>query len=232
MREGQVMRADEEIAQDLDAIVAKRVAFLTDYQDAAYARRYESLVQDVRAAEAALGGDALAIAVARNAFKLMAYKDEYEVARLYTDGAFERRVADSFEGDYRIRYHFAPPLLARVDKKIGEPRKRSFGPWIRPLLSVLKHLKRLRGTKLDIFGYTAERRAERRLIGEYDQTVRTLLASLHPGNHAIAVEIASVPQTIRGFGHVKHKNLEAAQAKQAELLRAFRAAGKPQAKAA
>jgi indolepyruvate ferredoxin oxidoreductase len=226
MHEGNVVRADEAIAQDLETIVAKRVAFLTEYQDAAYARRYEALVR-----EAGRGGDEFAVAVARNAFKLMAYKDEYEVARLYTDGAFERQVAESFEGDYKIRYHFAPPLLARVDPKIGEPRKRAFGPWMRPVLNVLKRFKRLRGTPLDIFGYTAERRMERRLIAEYAETVMALLAGLHDGNRAIAVEIAALPETIRGFGHVKHKNLEAARARRAELLRAFGAA-RPQAKAA
>jgi indolepyruvate ferredoxin oxidoreductase len=226
MREGQVLREDEAIAQDLATIVAKRVAFLTEYQDAAYAGRYAAVVSAAQA-----GGEAFATAVARNLFKLMAYKDEYEVARLYTDGAFERQVAESFEGDYRIRYHFAPPLLARVDPKIGEPRKRSFGPWMRPILNVLKRFKRLRGTPLDIFGYTAERRTERRLVSEYVDTVQALLAGLTDANRAIALEIAALPETIRGFGHVKHKNLEAAQARRAELLKAFQAA-LPQAKAA
>jgi indolepyruvate ferredoxin oxidoreductase len=227
MREGSVLRDEEPIAQDLATIVARRVAFLTEYQDAGYARRYAA---QVRAAEA--GGEAFAIAVARNLFKLMAYKDEYEVARLYTDGAFERQVAAAFEGDYRIRYHFAPPLLARTDPKIGEPRKRAFGPWMRPLLNVLKRFKRLRGTVFDVFGYTAERRTERRLIVEYVGTVQALLAGLTDANRALAIEIASLPETIRGFGHVKHKNLLAAEARRAELLKAFHAAEKRRARAA
>jgi indolepyruvate ferredoxin oxidoreductase len=228
-----VLRSDEEMAKSLDEVIAKRVAFLTAYQNEAYAKRYTDFLGEVRATEAKISGEtALTEAVARNLFKLMAYKDEYEVGRLYTDGEFERQVADSFEGDYRIRYHFAPPIFAKVDPKIGEPRKRAFGPWIRPALQVLAWLRPLRGTAFDIFGYTAERRTERRLIAEYEETIRALLPALSPGNLKVAAAVASLPETIRGFGHVKHKNLEMAQRTREELLRAFVKTETPRAKAA
>jgi indolepyruvate ferredoxin oxidoreductase len=157
-------------------------------------------------------------AVARYYAKLLAYKDEYEVARLYTDGDFRRKIEGMFEGDYRMVFHLAPPLLARKDPLTGEPRKMRFGPWMMPLFKLLSSMKGLRGTPFDIFGYSAERRTERALIREYEETVERLLAGLTPQNHALAVQIASIPEDIRGFGHIKERNLGPARKKWQQLL--------------
>jgi indolepyruvate ferredoxin oxidoreductase len=152
----------------------------------------------------------LAEAVARYYAKLLAYKDEYEVARLYADPDFRKKIEGMFEGDYRVVYHLAPPLLARTDPNSGEPRKMRFGAWMLPLFKMLSSLKGLRGTPFDLFGYTAERRAERALIREYEETVERLLARLTAQNHAVAVQIASIPEEIRGFG-LKARSLAGAR---------------------
>ncbi|MCC6197043.1 MAG: indolepyruvate ferredoxin oxidoreductase family protein, partial [Burkholderiales bacterium] len=156
--------------------------------------------------------------------------DEYEVARLYTDGEFEREVAAAFEGDYKLRYHFAPPLWVKPDKVTGVPVKRSYGAWMRLPLAILARLKGLRGTLLDPFGHTAERKLERRLVVDYERTVDTLLQGLRPDTLALAVEIATLPAAIRGYGHVKRHNIDAAKAREAALLAQYGAA--PVAKAA
>ena len=220
--------SDRVMAIDLDAAIARRVEYLTAYQDAALAQRYRALVDRVRAAESRIGGGArLAEAVARNYFRLLAIKDEYEVARLYTDGEFERQVAGAFEGDYTIRYHMAPPLWVKPDKVTGAPVKRSYGPWMRHALKLLTRFRGLRGTWLDPFGHSAERKLERQLIADYERTVAELERGLTADNVELAAEIASLPSTIRGFGHVKHKNIEAAQAREAALLAQFRAPAAP-----
>lgn len=175
----------------------------------------------------ARGYSGLAEAAARNLFTLMAYKDEYEVARLYTDGAFAKKLQQQFDGDYTLEYHLAPPLLAARDAASGEPRKHAFGPWILNVFRILAPLRRLRGTVFDIFGYTKERRMERQLIANYETTLRELAASLNPDNHALAVEIASVPAKIRGFGHIKQRNAESAKACEAELLAMWRSKEAP-----
>jgi indolepyruvate ferredoxin oxidoreductase len=167
-------------------------------------------------------GDELPRAVAINYARLLAYKDEYEVARLYSDGAFLKKLQRQFDGDFTLEYHLAPPLLARRDPTTGEPKKRAFGPWMGKMFKLLTRLRPLRGTALDIFGYTAERRMERRLIADYEALLHELAASLTPDNHALAVEIASLPAKIRGFGHVKAKNVETAKACEAELLALLR----------
>ena len=211
--------SDRRLSTDLADVIARRVEFLTAYQDSALAERYRALVDRVRGFEArGGGGETLTEAVARNYFKLLAIKDEYEVARLYTDGEFERQVAAAFEGDYTLRYHFAPPLWVKPDKITGAPVKRTYGAWIRPALRVLAALRRIRGTVIDPFAYIEERRVERRLIVEYEQLIAELERSLRPDNLAIAVELASLPATIRGYGHVKQKNLVAAKARESELL--------------
>jgi indolepyruvate ferredoxin oxidoreductase len=219
--------ASHDIATDLDEIVERRRSYLTAYQDAAYAERYRALVELVRRAEGerAAGRRGLAEAVARYYFKLLAYKDEYEVARLYADGEFRRRLEAQFEGDYRIEFNMAPPLVAQRDPTTGHLRKRTFGPWMMKAFGLLAKLKGLRGTALDPFGRSAERKTERRLIGEYEATIEELIAGLDPDNHALAVDIASIPETIRGFGHVKEASLAAAKKREAELLAAFRAPG-------
>jgi indolepyruvate ferredoxin oxidoreductase len=212
-------------AQSLDEIVNRRIELLTAYQDAAYADAYKRFVDEVRASEAKLGkGTRLTEAVARYLHKLMAYKDEYEVARLYTDPAFREKIGAMFEGDITLKFHLAPPLFAKKDKD-GHLVKQEFGPWMMKAFGLLSKLKGLRGTAFDPFGRTEERRSERALIQEYRRTVEALLPRLTPENLAQAVAIASIPEDIRGFGHVKERNLKAAKRKEAELLAAFHAPG-------
>jgi indolepyruvate ferredoxin oxidoreductase len=207
----------------LAEMVAQRVEFLTGYQDAAYAAQYRAFVEKVQAAEAKLGSSTrLAEAVARYLFKLMAYKDEYEVARMHTDKAFTDKIAAMFEGDYKIVHHMAPPLMAKRNDK-GELVKQSFGPWMRRALGVLGGLKGLRGGALDIFGKTEERRMERALIQEYRACIEELLAGLTPERLALAAEIARIPEDIRGYGHVKERHLKAARAKWDGLMAQWRA---------
>jgi indolepyruvate ferredoxin oxidoreductase len=216
-------------------LVSRRVAFLTDYQSAGYAARYKTLVDKVKAAETAKapGKSGLADAVARYLFKLMAYKDEYEVARLYVEPSFERQVRDTLGGEnLRYRVHLAPPLLARKDKVTGIPRKITFGPWIFRVFGVLAKLKFLRGTPFDPFGYTAERRTERGLVRAYRVMLDEILARLTPDNHHLAVGLAAIPEKIRGFGHVKQRHLKAAKAEEGALLEQFRASPTPLLKAA
>ncbi|PPU78510.1 indolepyruvate ferredoxin oxidoreductase [Xanthomonas cucurbitae] len=210
---------DEQLAPSLDDAIARRIAFLTDYQDAAYAQRYRALVERVRSHEAQRvpGSSALTEAVARYAFKLMAYKDEYEVARLYTRGDFQRRLQQQFEGDYTLRFHLAPPLLAKKDAQ-GNLIKREYGPWMFTAFKLLARLKFLRGSRLDVFGYTAERRGERALIADYLATVEGLLDRLDADNVGLAAQIASIPEHIRGYGHIKHAHLREAKAREAALL--------------
>ncbi|MBL0087617.1 MAG: indolepyruvate ferredoxin oxidoreductase family protein [Ideonella sp.] len=207
----------------LDEMVSQRVAFLTDYQDAAYAATYKAFVDRVRAAEGGLTqGTALSEAVARYLFKLMAYKDEYEVARLHTDTAFTQKVADMFEGEYKIVHHLAPPISARRNER-GELVKRPYGPWMRNAFGLLARLKGLRGTALDIFGKTDERRTERALIGEYRTCIEELLQGLKTDNLAAAAEIARIPEEIRGYGHVKLRHLSAARLRWEQLMANWRA---------
>ncbi|WP_413205404.1 indolepyruvate ferredoxin oxidoreductase family protein [Rhodospirillum sp. A1_3_36] len=214
----------EHLSETWEQRVARRVGTLTAYQDAAYAARYRALIDRVAETErrAAPGrGMALTDAVAQAAFKLMAYKDEYEVARLHTDGRFAEAIAKQFTGKPKVTYHLAPPLMSPRDPVTGRLRKREFGAWIRPLLKGLAGLKGLRGSRLDIFGYTAERKLQRRLIGEYEATVETLLANLSLDTHALAAEIAALPLEMRGFGHVLEANVEKIKAREAELLAAY-----------
>ncbi|MBP7564453.1 MAG: indolepyruvate ferredoxin oxidoreductase family protein [Burkholderiaceae bacterium] len=208
--------------ETLEGLVARRVEFLTAYQSAGYAARYADLVERVRLAEqAATGKTQLAQAVARNLFKLMAYKDEYEVARLHSDPAFLARLAEMFEGDWRAHYHLAPPLLARRNAR-GELQKQRFGPAMLHAFRVLARLKFLRGTALDVFGYTDERRTERALVDEYRVTVDELLAGLSAERHPQAIEIARLPEQIKGFGHVKERNLTATRMRWGELMARWR----------
>jgi len=203
--------------ETLDELIARRVTYLTDYQNAAYAQRYSAFVARVRQAEAPLGKTVLTESVAKSLFKLMAYKDEYEVARLHTQTGFMERIAQQFEGDFKVHYHLAPPLLAKRNDK-GQLVKEKFSPGMLTVFKLLAALKGLRGTALDVFGYTEERRTERALIGEYMLMVESLLASLNAESHAKAVEVARVPETIKGFGHVKERNLQAARLQWKQLL--------------
>jgi indolepyruvate ferredoxin oxidoreductase len=212
--------ARESISTELRDIVAKREAYLTAYQNQAYAARYRRLVERVRLVEAeATGTSVLAQAVARYYFKLLAYKDEYEVARLYTETSFLQGLTEKFEDGYSLRFHFAPPTLLKPSKANGGAlAKKAFGPWMLHGLRVLSKLRFLRGTAFDPFGRTAERRAERVLIEEYEQTIDELLKTLDKENLSLMTEIACVPEEIRGYGHVKERHLHAARQKRAALL--------------
>ncbi len=212
----------------LAAMVQQRAEFLTAYQDATYAAQYRAFVEKVQAAEAPLGSTNLAEAVARYLFKLMAYKDEYEVARLHTDPTFLERIASQFEGDYRLNYHLAPPLLAKRNDK-GELIKRPFGNWMQRVFGVLAGLKGLRGGALDVFGRTEERRTERALIVEYRECIDELLRGLNGQTLALAVEIARIPEEIRGYGHVKARHLDAARPRWTKLMARWREVPQKQA---
>ena len=195
----------ERPVKTLDETIAYRAAYLTDYQDSAYAARYLQFVGAVRAAEnAALPSSAeLTDAVAKNLFKLMAYKDEYEVARLYTDGAFVAKLRERFDGDFRLSFHLAPPLLARRDPLTGHLQKREYGAWMMPAFRLLAHLKFLRGTAFDPFGYTSERRAERQLVADYEAAIRRHIAGLRADRIPAVTRLARLPEMIRGYGHIK-----------------------------
>jgi indolepyruvate ferredoxin oxidoreductase len=213
----------------LEEVVGRRAEFLTAYQNAAYARRYQDLVERVRRVESdRLQSTKLTEAVARYYFKLLAIKDEYEVARLHSDPAFREKVAAMFDGDYKLNFHLAPPLLAKPDPVTGKPTKMRFGPWMMGAFGALARLRFLRGTALDVFGYTEERRMERALIGEYEKLIDELLGKLAADSHAVAIELASLPEEIRGYGHVKARHLQEARAKQADLLARFHGRGNAQ----
>jgi len=205
----------------LDEMITKRMDFLTGYQDAAYAAQYQAYIDKVRAAEAPLASTRLTEAVARYLFKLMAYKDEYEVARLHTDPAFTTKIASMFEGDYKLVHHLAPPALAKKNDR-GELIKRPFGPWMRSAFMLLAKLKGLRGTAFDPFGRSEERRTERALIGEYRAAIDEVLGALTGERLALAAEIARLPEDIRGYGHVKERHLKAARIKWQGLMAQWR----------
>jgi indolepyruvate ferredoxin oxidoreductase len=206
----------------VDELVKRRVEFLTGYQDAAYAERYRQAVERVRAAEAALGkGTALSEAVARYLFKLMAIKDEYEVARLHTDPAFARKIESMFEGDFKLVHHLAPPAIAKRNAK-GELVKQPFGPWVRKVFPLLARMKGLRGGALDLFGKTEERRMERQLLADYEACIAELLKNLNADKLPLAAEIARIPEEIRGYGHVKERHVKAARAKWDGLMAKWR----------
>ena len=205
-------------AMSLDEIVAHRSALLTDYQNAKLAECYRALVKQVRDAATSGGyGDALPRAVAINYAKLLAYKDEYEVARLYTDGRFEKQLRDQFEGDFKYSFNLAPPFLSRGIDALGRPGKRAFGAWMMTAFRILAKMRGLRGTAFDLFGQTADRKLERDLIVGYEKDVATVLGLLSPATIDTAVELLSLPDRIRGYGPVKEKAVQDAKARYAQL---------------
>ncbi|MDJ0685833.1 MAG: indolepyruvate ferredoxin oxidoreductase family protein [Alphaproteobacteria bacterium] len=219
--------------QSLEMLVEKRIGHLKSYQNEAYARRYKDFVVAVQARESSIvQDDSLARAVARYYFKLLAYKDEYEVARLYTDDAFLKSLNEQFEGDFTLRFHLAPPLFAKRHPDTGQLIKQEYGPWMMKAFALLAKGKFLRGTAFDPFGWTEERKMERQLIADYEATLETLLDGLNRDNHAIAVQIAEIPEHIRGFGHVKERHLADAKANEAALLMQFNTPPSPEAKQA
>jgi indolepyruvate ferredoxin oxidoreductase len=211
--------------EPLAEIIDRRMAFLTAYQNAAWADQYRDFVAQVQGRETALGQTTLTRAVAHNLFKLMSYKDEYEVARLHSDAGFLAGIRDRFEGDFQFHFHLAPPLLARRNDR-GALQKSKFGPRTRWAFAILARARRLRGTALDIFGYTPERRQERLLINDYRRDLQEILTTLNADNHATALALALLPQEIKGFGHVKERSIVASRAKWAALMAAFRVAGR------
>jgi indolepyruvate ferredoxin oxidoreductase len=206
--------------ESLDSLIERRVAFLMDYQNATYAQKYLGFVLQVQKAESLLGKTLLTETVARQLFKLMAYKDEYEVARLHTDTTFLSRVNGMFEGDFKLNYHLAPPLMAKTNDK-GELVKQKFGPAMLTGFKVLAKLKFLRGSVFDIFGRTEERQTERALIRDYQNSLSVILSQLKADNHALAVDVAKIPELIKGFGHVKARNLKAARTQWSALMAQF-----------
>lgn len=212
----------EKPSETLDDLIAKRMAFLTDYQNAKYAEKYKELVTLAQQAEqkAVPNSEAFTEAVARYGFKLMAYKDEYEVARLFTNGAFKQQLKHNFTGNYKIKFHMAPPLLSRKNRH-GELQKMAFNRWMYGAFAVLKHFKFLRGTPFDFMGWSAERRTERQLVRDYFTLIEKLTSGLSKSNHELCVALARVPEEIRGFGHVKERHLEAARLKWASLEESF-----------
>jgi indolepyruvate ferredoxin oxidoreductase len=218
-------QAGRALSETLDEAIERRARQLVEYQDQAYAERYLTVVKRMAQAEAARapGRSGLTDAVARALYKLMAYKDEYEVARLYTDGRFQQRLAEQFEGKISLEFHLAPPFLARRDPATGHLKKQSFGPWMMLGFRLLARMKHLRGTNWDIFGQTEERRSEKRLIGEYIAIVEEIIQRVTQNNYAAALELAKIPDRIRGFGHIKEANLRDAKKAEAQLLAAFRA---------
>lgn len=208
--------------ETLAELIDRRAEFLTGYQNAALAERYRDLVSKVMEAEAKLGKKRdLTNAVARFYFKLLAYKDEYEVARLFTNGQFEKDIRETFDGDFKMNFHLAPPIFAGKKLPNGRPRKKQYGPWMFAAFKLLAGLKGLRGTPLDLFGYSAERRMERRLIADYEATLDQVIAGLTPENYRFAVALARLPDQIRGFGPVKEKSVKAAEKTKPDLWKQF-----------
>jgi indolepyruvate ferredoxin oxidoreductase len=209
----------EEPPNTLDAVMADRMERLSAYQNAAYASVYRERLEKVRVRDSrSQSTDSIAIAVARQLFRLMAYKDEYEVARLHSDDTFRRRIAEQFEGDFELRFNLAPPLLSKRDPGTGELAKREFGPWVESAFGLLAKLRFLRGTAFDLFGYTQERRQERADIDDYLQLLDLVLPQLDENNYDTVLELVRLPAGLRGFGHVKDRNREQMRVRKQALL--------------
>ncbi len=212
-------RPDDGRAGGLDGEIERRVSFLTEYQDHKYAQTYCHFVNEVRDQERRrTGGEELTACVAKNLFKLMAYKDEYEVARLYSSEAWSKQLTDTFEGNVSVRLNLAPQILLRRNPRTGRVPKSEFGPWIFPAFKVLRKMKGLRGTPFDIFGHTSHRRRERLLIGAYRDTISDVLPLLAPDTLSTIVSLAELPDAIRGYGVVKEESIDRAEIRRAELL--------------
>ncbi|MEX0941891.1 MAG: indolepyruvate ferredoxin oxidoreductase family protein [Pseudomonadales bacterium] len=215
----ELQQQDWQPLTELEDIIGDRRRFLTEYQDIAYANRYEALVRQVQDAAIKAGhDDALTLAVANNYFKVLAYKDEYEVARLYTDGKFMERLGEQFEGHYKLKFHLAPPIIAPKDKHTGLPKKLAFGGWILPVFKQLARFRFLRGTRLDPFAYTKDRKLERQLIADYEYTVTSLLPRIGDADLETIETLLRLPERIRGFGYIKKRNAEIAQTEKMKLM--------------
>ncbi len=232
----EVKGADEvsDVAQTLDDVIQKRAAYLTEYQNESYAKNYTDMIERVREAEQKIVANStvLAESAARYYHKLLAYKDEYEVARLYTDGEFMKNLKSQFQGNYKIAFNMAPPIMERTDPATGRPQKREFGPWMLGALGVLAKFKGLRGTPFDLFGYHKDRKVERELIKEYEETIECVLSNLSKDNLDLCVELLSLPDAIRGYGPVKEENISKTRARHVELMSQLTINDNPQKKAA
>jgi indolepyruvate ferredoxin oxidoreductase len=214
---------DKAAPSTLDELIVDRHQRLSAYQNPAYAKLYQEQVARVRAADPhSEEPDSITLAVVRQLYRLMAIKDEYEVARLYSDGEFQRKLREKFEGDFELRFNLAPPLFSKREPDTGHLIKREFGPWMMQAFGLLARLKVLRGTALDIFGKSEERRQERTDLEDYRQLLDTLLAGLNESNYDEARELARLPAKLRGFGHVKDLNRELLAPQREKLLRDFR----------
>ena len=215
--------ADRQLSQSLEEVLARRVEFLVAYQNHAYAQRYKQRVEQFIKAETVLLGQPgkLSASVARYYFKVLAIKDEYEVARLFTDGEFLEKIQASFEGDYRLRFHLAPPVLNDNDQKL-EPKKRSFGPWMLQGFKLLAKLKFLRNTWLDPFGRTHERKVERNWLADYESTLDEVLDGLSVDKLGLAKDLVELPESVRGYGPVKERFLANARQRRTQLLEQWR----------
>lgn len=207
----------------LEQLLERNLAYLTEYQNAAWAKQYRQQVEQIRTAELSLGREEMTLTrtVARQLFRLMSYKDEYEVARLFTQTDFLQEVEQTFEGDYRIHFHLAPPLLSRKQDARGRPLKRQFGPWMLGAMKVLAPLKGLRNTAFDPFRFSADRKLDRALLAEYRELLKRIAIDLNDDNYAFAIELAELPADIRGYGPVREQAAQAAAEKRAHLLKAF-----------
>jgi indolepyruvate ferredoxin oxidoreductase len=216
---------EKPIAATLDEALARRVEFLSAYQDAAYAERYRAGVARVAAAEQRVrpGSRALEEAVARHYFPVLAYKDEYEVARLHTETGFLESIKRNFGADARVSFNFSPPLFARRDPATGRPRKYELGPWLKPVLRLLAKLKWLRGTKFDPFRFSADRRLERELLTRYEASLDRIVAELDEARFEVALALAALPNQVRGFGPVKSAAAARARAAEQDLWEQWRA---------
>ncbi|MBT3991943.1 MAG: indolepyruvate ferredoxin oxidoreductase family protein [Rhodospirillaceae bacterium] len=225
---------EAELAFNLDRFIEDRAGDLTAYQNKAYAKRYQSRLEAISATENKCypGNIKLTEAVARALYKVMAYKDEYEVARAYTDPSYQEKIKAQFDGDYKLKLHFAPPLFAAKDKVTGQPFKKEYGSFMWQALKVLAPLKVLRGTPLDPFGYLAERKEERKLIRDYENLLNEISGTLSSENYDLAVELASLPMQIRGFGHVKARAIKEVKAEEESLLALYRTSSLASSKAA
>jgi indolepyruvate ferredoxin oxidoreductase len=208
----------------LDKLIERRASFLVQYQGETYARLYTDFVGLVKKRESSVQAGStrlpLTEAVARSLFKLMSYKDEYEVARLHTDPQFLKTIHEQFEGDFKLAFNLAPPMLSKRNAK-GELQKSQYGSWILGAFKLLARLKKVRGTPLDIFGYTVERKMERTLIDEYRVLIQEVLGHLSASNLPLAAEIARLPQLVRGYGHVKERQVVVYRARLEELRLKF-----------
>ena len=211
------------VIEDLDELIAERAGRLVEYQDEAYSRRYRDFIDTVRSGDPRAGEtNSITRAAARNLYKLMAIQEEYEVARLYSDGEFLHKLEQQFEGDYELRFNLAPPLLSKKDPQTGELIKQEYGPWMLKAFGWLAKLRFLRGSALDIFGRTAERRQERADIEDYRALLQDVLSRLDDNNYDVGLELAQLTAQLRGFGHVKDRNREQLTVRREELLRRLR----------